>query len=86
MVLFTDESRFCIFGNDRRVRVLRRLGERYLENCNRPVRAFHGGSVMIWAEIRRFSRTPLIVIPPPALTSRRYVHEILQPYVLSIKN
>lgn len=85
-VLFTDESRFCIFGNDRRVRVWRRLGERYSANCNRPVRAFHGGSVMVWAGISRFSRTLLIVIPPPALTSRRYVHQILQPYVLPIKN
>lgn len=85
-VLFTDESRFCLFGNDRRARVWRRRGERYSKNCNRPVRAFHGGSVMVWAGISRFSRTPLVVIPPPGLTSRRYVHEILQPYVLPIRN
>ncbi|XP_071114768.1 uncharacterized protein [Haliotis cracherodii] len=36
-VLFTDESRFCLFRNDGRVRVFRRKGERLAPNCIREV-------------------------------------------------
>lgn len=82
-VLFTDESRFCLFGNDRRIQVWRRFSE----NCIRPVRAFlYGGSIMVWAGISRFSRTSLVVVPSPGFNSKRYVHEILQSYVLPIRN
>lgn len=49
-VLFTDESRFYLYGNDRRVRIWRRE-ERYQQRHMVPVRAFHGGSVMVWAGI-----------------------------------
>lgn len=84
-VLFTDESRFCLHGNDRRVRVWRRRGERHNANHTRPVVAFNGGSVMVWAGVTRYSRTPLIVLPPGGLTAARYVDEILRPVVLPLR-
>lgn len=84
-VLFTDESRFCLHGNDRRVRVWRRRGERYNANHTRPVTAFSGGSVMVWAGVSRYSRTPLIVLPPGGLTAERYVDEILRPVLLPLR-
>lgn len=85
-VLFTDESRFSLYGNDRRQQVWRRRGERYRQNCNRPIIEFYGGSVMVWAGISRNSRTPLVVIPPPGLTARRYINEILRPYICPIRD
>jgi len=47
-VLFTDESRFCLFGNDARIRIwrIRRRRERFEANHVDPTRAF-GGFVMI---------------------------------------
>jgi len=84
-VLFTDESRFCLYGNDRRPQIWCRRGERYRENCNRLVKAFHEGSVIVWAGISRFRRTSLVIILP-GLTSQRYVNEILEPHVFPIRN
>lgn len=34
-VVWSDESRFSVTGADRRVRVLRKVGERYNKNCTR---------------------------------------------------
>lgn len=83
-VLFTDESRFCLYGDDRRLRVYRRQGERFLRNCVRPVVAFNGGSVMVWAGISRYSRTPLIIVREN-LNARRYIDQILRPIVLPLR-
>lgn len=80
-VLFSDECRFCLYGNDRRPQVWRRRGERFLQNFTRPVAAFNGGSVMVWAGISRSSRTPLVIIRQ-TLNARRYIDQILRPIVL----
>jgi transposase len=84
-VLFTDESRFCLFNNDKRIRVWRRRGERFDRACVAPVRAFNGGSVMVWAGITTTQRTNLVVIPPPGMTAVRYINEILRPHVLPFR-
>lgn len=47
-VLFTDESRFCLFGNDRCPQVWCRRGERRRQqNFVQPIAVFNGGSVMV---------------------------------------
>ncbi|XP_072039555.1 uncharacterized protein [Amphiura filiformis] len=80
-VLFTNESRFTVSTNDRRVRVWRRQGERYA-NCNIvEVNHFGGGSVMVWAGIFLNGRTDLIVIDRGSLTGVRYRDEVLRPVV-----
>lgn len=81
-VLFTDESRFSLFGNDGRIRVWRRRGQRYDRACVAPVRAFNGGSIMVWGGITTNQRTDLVVLPAPGMTAVRYVEEILRPHVL----
>lgn len=47
-VLWTDESKFELFGSRRRIFVRRSLGERAREQCIVPTVKHGGGSVMIW--------------------------------------
>jgi len=84
-VLFTDESRFSLFTDDRRIRVWRRRGERFDRACVAPVRAFNGGSVMVWAGITTTQRSNLVIMPPPGMTAARYINEILRPQVLPFR-
>lgn len=62
-VLFSDESRMCLNGCDRRGRVSRRPGERYTQCCFRETVAYGGGSVMFWAGISYGGRTELVFVP-----------------------
>lgn len=80
-VLFTDESRFCLYNNDRRLRVYRRPNERYSQ-CNfSNTTLFGGGSVMVWAGISLTGRTELVLING-SLTAERYILEILDNHVV----
>lgn len=47
-VLFTDESKFEIFGSKRRQYVRRLVGERMTNQCVIPTVKHGGGSVMVW--------------------------------------
>jgi len=47
-VLWTDESKFELFGSKRRVYVRRRIGERMNEKCVTKTPKHGGGSVMVW--------------------------------------
>lgn len=47
-VLFTDESKFELFGAKRRVYVRRREGERMMGQCISPTVKHGGGSIMVW--------------------------------------
>lgn len=82
-VFFSDESRFCLYGNDRRPRAWRRTGQRYEQRFIRPIAAYGGGSVMVWAAISRDSRTPLVIVRD-TLNARRYIDRILRPHVLPL--
>lgn len=80
-VLFTDESRFTVSTNDRRVRVWRRQGERYAD-CNIvEVDGYGGGSVMVWGGVSLDGRTDLHVFARGGITAVRYRNEILEPIV-----
>jgi transposase len=73
-VMFSDESRFCLYEKDRRMPVYRRPGERYLQ-CNFvPNVNYGGGSVMVWGAISVQGRTELV--------SLRYITDILDPHVI----
>lgn len=50
-VLFTDESKFEIFGSRRRQFVRRRKGERYVKQCVQNTFKHGGGSIMVWGSI-----------------------------------
>ncbi len=81
MVMFSDESRFCIRKVDGRTRVWRRSGERYANCCIDRVIAFGGGSVMVWGGISLAGKTRLIIVNGN-LNALRYRDEILAPVAL----
>lgn len=85
-ILFTDESRMCLHGNDRRGRVYRRPGERFSQCCFAETVAYGGGSVMMWAGISTEGRTELVFVPGGGrrggLTAQKYVEDILLEHVV----
>lgn len=81
-VLFSDETRISLSSPDGRERVWRRRGERFAQACFSPRVPFCGGSVMFWGGIHYDARTELVAIPRPALTSQRYVEEVLEEHVV----
>jgi transposase len=58
-VLFSDESKFEIFGNKRRLFVRRFEGERYSKYCLQPTVKHGGGSIMVWGAISSKGALPL---------------------------
>ncbi|UYV80324.1 hypothetical protein LAZ67_18002397 [Cordylochernes scorpioides] len=77
-VVFSDESRFCLSSDSRRVRVWRRRGERSNPAAivERPTVRQRG--IMVWGAIAYDSRSPLLHIPG-TMTAQRYVDDVLQP-------
>ena len=81
-VLFSDESKFCLWTNDRRTRVYRRTNERYAQ-CNIiPTTLFGGGSIMVWGGISNEARTELEVFHRVRLTGASYVERVIEPHVM----
>ena len=58
-VLFSDESGFNLSHHDGRIRVFRRRGERFADNCLIERDRFGGGSVMVWDGITSRRKTNL---------------------------
>ena len=78
-------GRISLEGNDDRDRVYRRRGQRFDKRMLKKMISYNGGSIMIWAGIMADGRTELVLIPPPGLTGRRYVDEVLRPHVLPLR-
>ena len=74
-VLFSDESRLNLSHHDGRIRVFRRRGERFADNCLIERDRFGGGSVRVWGGRRK---TNLIVVQGN-LNAQGYINQILQP-------
>lgn len=81
--LFSDESRFCLYPDSRKVRVWRRQGERYNENSMIEYVPYGGNSLMIWAGISTDFRTELVIFNE-SMTANLYLERVLQPVVLPI--
>ena len=77
-IVFSDESRFSVSFADGRVRVYRRLHERYVDGCVRERDRFSGGCLMVWGAINCDFRSDLIIVHD-TLTAQRYVDVILRP-------
>ena len=77
-VLLSDESRFNLSHHDGRIRVFRRRGERFTDNCLIERDRFGGGSVMVWDSIMGRRKTNLIVVQGN-LNAQGYIDQILQP-------
>ncbi|GFT85417.1 transposable element Tcb2 transposase [Trichonephila clavipes] len=81
-VLFSDESRFSVHPDNRRIFIRRDRGIR-----NNPVFVhesvrFGGGGVLVYGGISIDGRTDLYIIRDGPLTARRYKDEILRPIVV----
>ncbi|UYV72792.1 hypothetical protein LAZ67_10000745 [Cordylochernes scorpioides] len=80
-VLFSDESRFSLNTDSRRVFICREPGTRYHPSDIREIDSFRGGSLLVWAGISSSRRTPLQIFSGGTLTAQRYRDEILEPYL-----
>ncbi|UYV64650.1 hypothetical protein LAZ67_3001497 [Cordylochernes scorpioides] len=80
-VVFSDESRFYLSSDSRRVRVWRRRGERSNPAAivERPTVRQRG--IMVWGAIAYDSRSPLLRIQG-TMTAQRYVDDVLRPVTL----
>ena len=81
-VVFSDESRFTLSRADGRVRVWRRVGERYANNCVLEADRFGGGSVMVWAAFSHDHRTPLHFFDGP-VNAATY-QQVLQTHLIPL--
>ncbi|UYV70167.1 RET [Cordylochernes scorpioides] len=80
-VVFSDESRFCLFSDSRRVRVWRRRGERSNLAAIVERLTVRQRGIMVWGAIAYDSRSPLLRIQG-TMTAQRYVDEVLRPVTL----
>ncbi|UYV63737.1 Transposase [Cordylochernes scorpioides] len=80
-VVFSNESRFCLSSDSRRVRVWRRRGESSNPAAivERPTVRQRG--IMVWGTIAYDSRSPLLRIQG-TMTAQRYVDDVLRPVTL----
>ena len=74
----SDESKFNLSHHNGRIRVFRRRGERFADNCLIERDRFGGGSVMVWGGIMGSRKTNLIVVQGN-LNAQGYINQILQP-------
>jgi transposase len=81
-VLFTDESRFSLESDNRRVLIWRERSTRNNRPFVRERSHYGGGGVLIWAGISIGGRTDLYVLRNGSLTGLRYRDEILRPIVM----
>ncbi|UYV84314.1 hypothetical protein LAZ67_X001824 [Cordylochernes scorpioides] len=80
-VLFSDESRFSLNTDSRRVFIWREPGTRYHPSNIREIDIFGEGSLLVWAGISSSRRTPLHIFSGGTLTAQKYRGEILEPYL-----
>ncbi|GFU04062.1 transposable element Tcb2 transposase [Trichonephila clavipes] len=79
-VMFSDESRFSLSSDSRRVTIWREHGTRF-EPRNITERHFPSRGVMAWAGIMMDGRTNLHFFNTGSVTAQRYRDEVLEPYV-----
>ena len=80
-VLFVDETRISLHGNDGRARVYCARGKRFNENCVVETEPFGGGSIMMFAGISMHTKTPIVRLQG-AVNAVRYQNDILLPLVI----
>lgn len=75
-VVWSDESKFELFGTKRRQYVRRKAGERYKKQCIAPTVKHGGGSVMVWGCFSYTSVGDLVKID--GIMRKEHYHQILQ--------
>ncbi|GFX63243.1 transposable element Tcb2 transposase [Trichonephila clavipes] len=80
--LFSDESRFSVHPDNRRIFIWRDRGSRNNPAFVHESVRFGGGGVLVYGGISIDGRTDLYIIRDGPLTARRYRDEILRPIVV----
>ncbi|GFV07636.1 transposable element Tcb2 transposase [Trichonephila clavipes] len=80
-VLFSEESRFSVHPDNRRIFLWRDRGSRNNHAFVRESVRFGGGVVLVFGDISIDGRTDLYIIRDGPLTARQYRNEILRPIV-----
>ncbi|GFW90013.1 transposable element Tcb1 transposase [Trichonephila clavipes] len=80
-VMFTDESRFTLEPDGKRIRIWRKQGTRNQPQNITEHHAFRGGSIMVWAGISLGYRTGLHIFKRGSVRAVRYRDEVLEPIV-----
>lgn len=80
-IVFSDESRFCLFENDGRILVRRRQGERHHIDCIRTRHTAPTQGLMVWGAIGYNHKSQLVRVQG-TVTSLTYVNDILRPVAI----
>ncbi|GFU52838.1 uncharacterized protein TNCV_2254561 [Trichonephila clavipes] len=78
-VMFTDESRFALEPDAKRIRIWRKQGIHNQPQNITEHHAFRGGSIMVWAGISLGYCTDLHIFKWGSVTAVRYRDEVLEP-------
>ncbi|GFW33377.1 transposable element Tcb1 transposase [Trichonephila clavipes] len=76
--MFSDESRFALEPDNKRIRIWRKQGTRKQPQNSTEHHAFRGGSIMVWAGISLGYLTNLHIFKQDSVTAVRYRDEILE--------
>lgn len=79
-VLWTDESKFELFGSHRRQYVRRKVNERFKPQCILPTVKHGGGSVMVWGCFSHAGVGQLVKIE--GIMKKEQYHNILQRHAI----
>ncbi|GFS99464.1 transposable element Tcb1 transposase [Trichonephila clavipes] len=77
--MFTDESRFALKPDDKRIRIWRKQGTRNQPQNITEHHAFRGGSIMVCAGISLGYRTDLHIFKRDSVMAVRYRNGVLEP-------
>ena len=81
--MFTDESRFALEPDDKRIRIYREQGTRIQPQSITKYHALRDGSIMMWAEISLGYRADLHIFNILSVTAVRYRDEVVEHIVRS---
>ncbi|GFT29690.1 transposable element Tcb1 transposase [Trichonephila clavipes] len=79
--MFTDESKFTLEPDDKRIGIWRKQGTRNQPQNITEHPAFRGGSIMVWTGISLGYHTDLSIFKWGTVTAVRYRDEVLEPIV-----
>ncbi|GFV63629.1 transposable element Tcb2 transposase [Trichonephila clavipes] len=79
--MFSDESRFSLSSDSRRVIIWRERGTRFEPRNITEIHHFPSRGVMVWAGIMMDGHTDFHFFDTGPVTAQRYRDEVLEPYV-----
>ncbi|GFV24905.1 transposable element Tcb2 transposase [Trichonephila clavipes] len=79
--MFSDEFRFSLSSDSRRVTIWRERGTRFEPRNTTERHHFPSRGVMVWVGIMMDGRPDLHFFDTGSVTAQRYRYEVLEPYV-----